>query len=321
MKRRVGILGHGYMGRIRRAALGRRSDAELVRIAEDERSDWREVVADPNVDCVFVCLPNHLTCEAVCRALEAGKHVLAEKPPGTSSDQVRRMAEAEAASGRTLKFGFNHRHHPAVLVAERTVREGNLGEVVWMRGVYGKPWSSDFEAGWRARLALAGGGILMDQGIHLLDVMRALTGGFERVQAVASRTLSREVEDDVMAVLQARSGAVATLHSSHTLHQARFSLELGLTAGTITLEGLATPSGRYGPERLTWRSAQSGHDQTATFADDRSWDIELDEFFTAAGGAAPISVGSTAEALATMILVEAIYAAAGLNRWSSSNNS
>lgn len=321
MKRRAVILGYGYMGTIRRAVLDQRTDCEVVRVVDGEGADWRAAAADPAVDCVFVCLPNHLTCEAVCRALGAGKDVFAEKPPGISVAEVRRMMEAEAASGKALKFGFNHRYHPAVIAAERRVATGELGAILWLRGRYGKPMAPDFGKGWRADRSRAGAGILLDQGIHMLDLMRAFCGGFDEAHAFASASSSSGVEDDLIAILRNARGQLASLHSSHTEWQPLFSLEVGLSEGAVALRGLLSRTGRYGPERLIWRARTESAEHVETFTQDDSWRLELDEFFLAAQGAAPVRVGSTVEALELMLLVEAIYASAGVPGWSSSSSS
>jgi predicted dehydrogenase len=311
VRRRAGILGYGYMGAIRHAALEERADCDVARIFSGEDDGWTEVVDDVALDCVFVCLPSHLTCEAVCRALAAGKDVFAEKPPGLSVDEVRRMMVAQAQSQRTLKFGFNHRYHPAVLAAERALAVGDLGELRWLRGRYGKPREPSFADTWRADPARAGGGILMDQGIHMLDLMCAFGGDFGEVKAFMGATSPGEVEDDVVAVLRTDRGVVATMHSSHTQSPPLFSLELGLEAGSIVLSGLLSRTGRYGPETLTVVRRGEPAAQVEAFTDDKSWRLELDEFFDCAARGAPIRVGSTAEALRVMTLVEAIYASAG----------
>lgn len=311
MKRRAGILGYGYMGTIRHAALEKRDDCEVARIFDGDGSGWRQVVDDASIDCVFVCLPSHLTCEAVCYALEAGKDVFAEKPPGLSVSEVRRMIAAEAKSGRTLKFGFNHRYHPAVLAAKRLVDAGDLGRILWVRGRYGKPMERAFARSWRAERARAGGGIFLDQGIHMLDLMRMLCGDFHEVKAFASASFSTEVEDDLIAILKNDAGQLATLCSSHTQWQPLFSLEVGLSDGALAMEGLLSRSGRYGPEQLRFRTRDDPALHTETFAVDESWSLELDEFFEHARSRTPVRAGSTSDALQLMILVEAIYASAG----------
>jgi predicted dehydrogenase len=311
MRRRAAILGMGYMGTIRLAALETRGDCDIVRTFDGEDASWRVAVDDPAVDVVFVCLPSHLTCEAVCRALEAGKDVFAEKPPGLSVAEVRRMAAAEASSGRALKFGFNHRYHPAVRAAKRRIDENDLGEVLWLRGRYGKPLAPDFAESWRADRARAGGGIFIDQGIHMLDLMRMFAGELERAEAFASSSFSDAVEDDLVAILEAGGGALAILHSSQTSWQPIFSLEIGLRGGLVAIDGLLSQSGRYGPETLRWRTRDDPEMHVETFETDDSWSLELDELFECARTGTPVRVGSTADALQLMILVEAIYASAG----------
>lgn len=311
MKRRAGILGYGYMGTIRHAALEARDDCEVARIFDGADDGWRAVIDDPAVDCVFVCLPNHLTCDAVCRALAAGKDVFAEKPPGVSVAEVRRMIDAEADSDKTLKFGFNHRYHPAVRAAERLIEAGELGALRWLRGRYGKPIAPGFAEGWRADRTLSGGGIFLDQGIHMLDLMRAFAGGFTEARAFASRTFSDEVEDDLVAILRSDAGVLGSLCSSNTQWRPLFSLELGLSGGAIVLSGLLSRTGRYGPERLTWGPRDAPEAHVETFTRDDSWALEIEEFFAAAAGGRPVRVGSTSEALDLMLLVEAIYASAG----------
>ena len=308
---RVGILGHGYMGSIRQAVLQQRTDCEVAAIFDGVGSGWHDVVDDPALDCIFVCLPSHLTCEAVCRSLSTGKHVFAEKPPGLSAAEVRRMMAAESASKKKLKFGFNHRYHPAIRAAKRRIDTGGLGALRWLRGRYGKPIAADFDNSWRADRARAGGGIFLDQGIHMLDLMRMFSGGFNEVKALASASVSEEVEDEMLVILQSEGGALASLHSSHTQWQPIFSLELGLSAGAVTLEGLLSRTGRYGPERMTWRTREDPELHLETFAVDDSWELEIDELFDSAESGAPIQVGSSGEALELMTLVEAIYASAG----------
>jgi 1,5-anhydro-D-fructose reductase (1,5-anhydro-D-mannitol-forming) len=312
---RIGILGYGYMGTIRHVALTSRTDCDVVRIFHTERgpknraASWQEVVDDPSIDAIFVCLPNHLTAPAVCRALRNGKHVFAEKPAGRSLAEVEAMIAAEAASSRVLKFGFNHRYHPAIRAARARIATGELGEIAWLRGRYGKPIPEDFASSWRADFAQAGGGILIDQGIHMLDLFQMLCGDFEEVHAVSATAPERAVEDDVFVVLRNARGQLASLHSSHTQKKPLFSLEVGLTRGELSVDGLLTRTGRYGPERLEWRT-DDGEVHEETFTHDDSWAMEIDSFFRAIREGTPVEVGSTRDARRIMALVDAIYAAA-----------
>lgn len=318
---RIGLLGYGYMGTIRHRVLGERSDVEVVRIFHTEAgvphhaARWQDVVDDPAIDAVFVCLPNDLTAEATCRALASGKHVFAEKPPGVSLAEAERMHEAARASGRTLQFGFNLRQHPAVRALRAKLASGELGALRWMRGVYGKPMASDFASGWRSQRARAGAGILLDQGVHMLDLMLVLSeGGFDEAHAVAATRDGAQVEDDLMAVLETRAGVVASLHSSHAQAPPRFALELGLSRGSARLEGLLTRTGRYGPERFVWGPTDAPERHVETFDVDDSWRREVDAFVECTRSGATPREGSSAQAVALMALVERLYASAGVPR-------
>lgn len=315
---RVGILGFGYMGTIRHRELAVRADGDVRRIfhtaplpeplAGLQANSWEEVVDDPLLDAVFVCLPNHLTLPAVERALSAGKHVFAEKPPGRTLAEAERMATAAGQAARVLQFGFNHRQHPAFRALQEHLSD--RGPVAWLRGVYGKAREPDFEQGWRADPAQAGGGILLDQGIHMLDLMRALMGPVREVQAVAVGT---PLPSEVMVTLVDDCGAVASLHSSQSQWPPRFSLDVGLADGVVSMEGLLSRSGRYGPETLRWRDGDTGEEGERVFTVDDSWAREIDAFMRAARGDGAVEVGSTSEALEVMRLVSRIHDRAGIS--------
>lgn len=314
---KVGILGYGYMGTIRHRVLRERADCEVVAVFHTESDTphhvarWQDVVDDPAIDAVFVCLPNDLTVEATCRALRAGKHVFAEKPPGRTLDEARRMHDTALACARTLQFGFNLREHPSFRALRALVASGELGELRWMRGVYGKPMAPDFASGWRADPARAGGGILLDQGVHLLDLMLVLGGTPARVEAVASTRPPSRVEDEVAMVLEMPGRVVATLHSSHAQSPPRFALELGLSRGAASMEGLLTRTMRYGPERLSWTREGSPRVEHTYDVDD-SWAREIDAFVLAIRASRAPENGSSAESLRLMEVVERVYRSAAL---------
>jgi predicted dehydrogenase len=318
---KIGILGFGYMGEIRFGELRARSDCEVARVFHTDDSAplrsarWQDIVDDPAIDAVFVCLPNHLTCEATIGALSAGKHVFAEKPPGISVREVRAMIAAERASRRTLQFGFDLRQHGAIRRARSLVTDGELGAPRWLRGAYGKPRDHALATSWRSDRARAGGGILLDQGIHLLDVFVMLAGPFDDVHAVAAPA-PPALEDDVMVILRTADGRLASLHSSHTQSPPLFAFDVGLERGAIHVEGLVTKTGRYGSETITWGSLDAPREHRETFATQEAWSREIDAFLAAARAGSRPTTGSTDDALEIMMLVERIHAAAGLDRGS-----
>lgn len=326
----VAIIGYGYMGEIRRRAVLAHPALRLAGIADVKPrpidrmdgvawTDSYDVLIDrDDVDAVFVCVPNRLIPEVACRALATRKHVFCEKPPGRTVADVVRMREAEAASGgRVLMFGFNHRFHPAMLEAKRVVDAGELGRVLYLKGTYGKPGGPGYGPSWRNDPAESGGGILLDQGIHMLDLFRYYGGEFRTVKACCAATLWKmPVEDNAFVVLAGEGGTHAVLHSSATLAKPTFRLEIGLTGGRLLIEGLLSKTGRYGPETLTvGRGGPEGNGRPAesrqAYGDDQSWAIEVANFARAiAAGGTPRQCSSL-DALRAMELVHAAYADSG----------
>ena len=214
-----------------------------------------------------------------------------------------------------MKYGFNHRYHDSVRDALAVVRTQRLGEVINLRGVYGKSAIINFESDWRTKRAIAGGGILLDQGIHMVDLLRLFAGDFESVHAVVSNGhWKHNVEDNVYATLRTASGVVAMLHSSATQWRHRFNLEIALTKGSLILSGILSGSKSYGAETLTVVTA-SEHDrgdpreETVRYNQDNSWRDEIADFAEAVLADRPVIDGSSAEALKTMHLLYRIYCA------------
>lgn len=323
---RVGIAGYGVVGqrrrqfidqhpRLRTVAVCDRVFDEPVTLPDGIRAfpDYRRLLEQP-LDALFVSLPNYLAPEVTIAGLERGLHVFCEKPPGRDVADVVRVREVEARRpGQKLKYGFNHRYHDSVREALRLVRSGELGEIINLRGVYGKSKIIPFSGGWRASRAMAGGGILLDQGIHIVDLMRLFCDDFVDVQSfVSNRFWRHDVEDNAYALMRDAAGRIAMLHSSATQWQHRFALEIALTGGYLELRGLLTGSKSYGEERLiVGRRDESdtgtAREEIVTYIDDPSWRLEIEEFATALDGNGAIEVGTSADALATMIQVYRIY--------------
>lgn len=324
----VGILGYGYMGEIRKRYLDLNPNCSVEAIFHTEElkgdfryfSNWKDVVKDDSLDAIFVCLPNFLIKEAVILGLELGKHVFAEKPPGISVKQVEEMIKAEKKSGKKLKFGFNHRYHPAIMKAKELTASGIFGNILWMRGRYGKSVDENFSSNWRSKKKYAGGGILMDQGIHMLDLMLHFCGDFQEAKAfVSNQYWKGDVEDNVFAILRNDRGQVASLHSTMTQWRYLFALEIFLERGYIVINGLLSKSGRYGQEKLDYATSRTPSPYAAhtevtstTFNTDLSWKLEIEEFIEAIIEDKDIRIGNTSDAIKLMTLIEKIYVDAGI---------
>jgi predicted dehydrogenase len=324
---RVGIAGFGKMGQIRAAAIEQSGAARVALVYTPEpipdcpyplAGSIEAVVTSPELDAIFVCLPNYLNAPTTIAALGRGKHVFCEKPPALDAAELKGVIAAERAADRILMYGFNHRHHAGVVTMKEIIDGARFGRILWMRGRYGKRVDGDYLSTWRARKELAGGGILLDQGIHMLDLFLYMAGEpFDEVKAMISNLYWKtpDIEDNVFAMLRnKKSGLCASLHSTMTQWRHLFSLEVFLERGYLVLNGLKTSSETYGEEILTiaknrttapaatWEDEDKLH-----FADDTSWRSEIDDFLRAVEGGGPVAKGSSAQALTVMELVDAIY--------------
>lgn len=325
---RVGIIGFGKMGQIRAAAAEKIPDVRVVKVFDqvyEPETDYpkaanaEEILTDPDIDVVFVCMPNWFNKPYTIAALNNGKHVFCEKPPAFNAAEVREIQEAETASRKTLMYGFNHRQHLAVIRMKTLVESGDLGKILWMRGRYGKSVDADYLKGWRSKRELAGGGILLDQGIHMLDLFLHIGGQtFDDIHAFVSSLYWKQdgIEDNVFATMRnTDSGMTASLHSTMTQWRHLFSLEIFLEKGYLVLNGLKTGSGTYGDEELVIAKNRSAapaalweDEERVIYHIDTSWAFEAQHFFEAIRTGTKPRYGSSADAHAVMDLIDRIYA-------------
>jgi predicted dehydrogenase len=323
---RVGIAGYGVVGKRRRQFIDQHPRLKTIAICDQIFSepgtmpdgvhcyqDYRMLLEEP-LDVLFISLPNYLAAEVTIAGLQSDLHVFCEKPPGrTVADVEEVIAVEKRHPGKILKYGFNHRYHESVREALRIINSGELGEVINMRGVYGKSKIIPFSGGWRAERKYSGGGILLDQGIHMVDLMRLFCGEFTEVKSyVSNRYWQHDVEDNVYALMRDSHGRIAILHSSATQWQHRFSLDIALSEGYLELRGILSGSKSYGEEKLiVGRRDESdtgtAREETVTYLEDNSWRDEIHEFADAIVNGSTIQNGTSADALGTMKLVYLIY--------------
>jgi len=325
---RVGIAGYGIVGKKRRFFIDRHPFLKTVAVCDQEFEGSGEVVdgvkcfktyqslLSERLDVLFVSLPNYLAPEVTIAGLEKGFHVFCEKPPGRNIKDIEGVLAVNKYRPRyLLKYGFNHRYHDSVKEALRFVRSGELGEIINLRGFYGKSKMVPFEGNWRSSREFAGGGILLDQGIHMVDLMRLFCGEFSEIKSyVSNQFWQHDVEDNVYGLLRDEKGRVAILHSSATQWQHRFLLEISLTKGYLKLEGILSGSKSYGEEKLVIgrrnNSPTGTHrEEIVTYLDDNSWRDEIDEFAQAILNNEDILSGTAEDAYKTMKTVYAIYRA------------
>lgn len=321
---RVGIIGYGKMGRIRHNVLQALENVSVQSLFDPQPFDTElkvaesaeSIICDPKIDAIFICTPNSFNKQFTIEGLRAGKHVFCEKPPAFTAGDVDEIRQVESASGKVLMYGFNHRHHGSIRHMKSLVESNEYGRILWMRGRYGKSVDSTYYENWRAKKELAGGGILIDQGIHMLDLFLHLGGGFDKIHAsVSNRFWNLEVEDNVFATLESsETGICASLHSTMTQWRHLFSLEVFLEKGYFVLNGLKTSSNTYGDETLSLAKNRSAapaatweDEEHITYHNDHSWEIEIKEFISAIRENRAVTAGSSLDALNLMKIIDKIY--------------
>jgi len=219
--------------------------------------------------------------EVSAAALEAGKHVLVEKPAARNIEELQRVIAAQKRSGKLVHVGFNHRYHPALLKAKQLHDERALGDMMFVRGRYGHGGRIGYDREWRADPKLAGGGELIDQGVHLIDLARLFLGDFHEVEGFAHTYYwDMPVDDNAFLLLRTKNEKTAALHVSSTEWKNLFSLEIYGRNGKLHAEGLG---GSYGLERLAWYRMlpEMGPPETTIWEfprADESWRLETNEF-------------------------------------------
>ncbi len=339
MTLRVGVIGCGLIGR-RRAEIVRQSHDKLVVVADvDERrakvlgeemgclatTAWQEVVARDDVDAVVVSTTNKWLAPITVSALRCGKHVLVEKPAARTPAEAADILRAADGVRLVVAVGFNHRYHKAIWKAHELFTQGAIGEIMFMRCRYGHGGRPGYDKEWRADPEIAGGGELLDQGIHAVDLFRWFLGDFSEAFGFTSTCFwdlgyfppcdrdghqheGHRAEDNGFALFRTATGKIASLHASWTQWKNIFSFEVFGRDGYLIVEGLG---GSYGTERLTWgrRRPESGPPDEERFdfpGPDVSWEAEWREFVTAIReGRGPLA--SSYDGRQALRMVHAVY--------------
>lgn len=327
-KLRVGIAGYGIVGKRRHACIDRNSGFELVGVCDrsfngvgslsdgvNYYSNYSDLLKQ-DIDVLVVCLTNDVAAQVTIDALDLGLHVFCEKPPGRNVEDIMRVIEHEKRQTNVkLMYGFNHRYHDSVRDALRIISSQELGKIINMRGIYGKSKLVTFDqSDWRTKREIAGGGVLLDQGIHMVDLMRLFAGEFTDVQSyISNRHWGFDVEDNAYALMRTDDGIIGMLNSSATQWRHRFNLEINLEGGSVILGGILSGTKSYGAETLTVVTVDHDSDngdpreQVTRYNQDPSWQDEVDLFLKYIVSDEKVESGSSLDALNTMKLVYRIY--------------
>ena len=271
--------------------------------------DWRIVINDPAIDMVMIATPHVSLAEIAYAAVEQGKHVLLEKPAAISSEALRPLMKLAKQTKRCVHIGFNHRYHRALQKAKELVEAGALGPLMFVRARYGHGGRLGYDKEWRADPAISGGGELIDQGVHLIDLARWFLGDFTEVSGFSKTYYwDMPVEDNGFMLLKTATQQVAFLHASCTEWKNLFSFEIYGQHGKLDINGLG---GSYGVERLTYYKMlpEMGPPETSAWEfpmRDHSWEMELKDFVNAIEHKRASSA-SLEDACAALEIVEKIY--------------
>lgn len=319
---KVGIIGCGLIGRKRAIALG--NGDELIGCCDLNPETAREfsgifnctsysavndLIKNSGVDAVVVAVINKDIEHIAVNALEQGIHVLAEKPLGRNAEEARNMVVLAQRVKKILKTGFNHRFHPAISKAKELFDSGEIGPLMFIRGRYGHGSRPGMEKEWRSSRDLCGGGELLDQGVHLIDLSRWFGGEIKSAFGkVGTKFWPIEVEDNGFMFLQSENNTDIQLHVSWTNWKNIFSFELFGTKGYLKIEGLG---GSYGPEILEYgkRKPEGGRPDIRIFEfppEDISWITEWQEFKSAITESRE-PLGNGVDGLRANQVIEAVY--------------
>jgi predicted dehydrogenase len=328
-KLKVGIAGYGIVGQRRRIFIDANPHLSTVAVSDvkfledgilpdgTQYFDTYQKLFICELNVLFVSLPNYLAAEATIAGLKHGLHVFCEKPPGRNVEDIRNVIRTEKEHpDLKLKYGFNHRYHNSVLEAKKVIESGRYGEIINIRGVYGKSNIIPFASGWRSERKYAGGGILLDQGIHMLDMIRYFAGDFDEIKSFISNDYWRhDVEDNAYAMMRNKKGCVVMIHSTATQWQHKFRLEITLREALIELTGILSGSKSYGEEKLrivprnNESEVGSFQEMTNLYLEDNSWCHEIDEFADIIIQNKSVDNGNSTDALKVMEMVYRIYGA------------
>ncbi len=324
---RVGLIGAGLQGHRRAKVLRFGLGERLVAVSDTNahigqrlsslyqaalEPDWRNLINHAGIDAVIICTPSHLHFDMVKDLLNAGKHVLCEKPLALEIHQAETLVEIARERGLKLKCGFNHRHFPGIAQAKKWCDEGKLGSLLLGRcrhGIIGRP---GYDKDWRAQPQMSGGGELMDQGFHAIDLFRWFFGEFEEVIGATSTYFwpIAPLEDNVFAFFKTSRGQVASLHNSWTQWKNLFSFEIIGTEGGLEVEGLG---GSYGTQKLKFYPKsfeRPFQNEVIEYrGDDSSFKMEWEEFADSIQmNREPLGNGQ--DGLESLKLVKGVYASA-----------
>jgi predicted dehydrogenase len=321
-KLRVGIIGAGLIGNKRAKIIKDLNEEELVMVVDIDKEkaksmaenyncefadNWQELVKRPDIDIVIVSTTNNFLAPISIAALKNKKHVLCEKPFGRNVKESKAVLKVAQNSHRLIKVGFNHRFHQAISQAKKIFDEGKIGKILFIRSRYGHGGRLGMEKEWRLNKKISGGGVIVDQGVHIIDLCRYFVGDFNKVYGIAKSKFWKTKLDDNTFVLMENKNVTASFHVSTTNWKNIFSFEIFGDKGFLNIEG---KGGSFGEETLTFgkRKPEFGVPEIEIFkfSGDTSWQEEWKNFISAVKFGKKI-IGDGRDGFEANRIIEAIY--------------
>ncbi len=323
---RVGVIGFGVVGKRRKKYILENKFYKLICISDISfkkdnahnkiiyYKDYKRFTKH-DLDAVFITLPNYLAVKVTSFFLKKNIHVFCEKPPSRNYKELKSLKKILNNNNKLkLKYGFNHRYHGSVKKAENLINSKIYGKIINLRAVYGKSKIVTFGKNeWRAKRKFSGGGILLDQGIHLLDLITKFGGEFTKFKSFISNSYWKyDIEDNAFAIMKNKNkNIIASIHSTATQWEHKFSLEITLERALIILSGILSGTKSYGQEKITIIPKPSikknQKKRIFQFYKDSSWKEEIDEFAKIINKNMKVETGSYQDALNVMRMIDKIY--------------
>ena len=320
---KIGIAGYGVVGKIRRKIIDSIPGLKIVAISDKNPKnkisskeikffDSYNKLFNENLDILFISLPNKYAADATIKALKKNINVFCEKPPARNINELRKVLKefSKKKSKIKLKYGFNHRYHDSIILAKKIIDSKKYGKLINLKGLYGKSKIITFAGQWRSIKSIAGGGILLDQGIHLLDLIRFFCGEFKEIKSLISNSYwKHKVEDNAYVIMRSNKNIVAMLHSTATQWQHQFRIEITLEKAQINLSGILSGSKTYGQEKIEIQPKlfKNKKNTIIKFKKDLSWKREVQEYINCIKLNRKIYNGTIHDAMQVMKMIDIIY--------------
>ena len=330
MKKKIktAIAGYGVVGKKRHFYLKQNPNFSVVAICDQNKDNFDtkyhqinffesyKKLLSMDLDAVFICMSNDMAAEVTIAFLKNNINVFCEKPPARNLKELKKVIIQEKKNPNIkLMYGFNHRYHDSVQEALKIIKSNKLGKIINIKGSYGKSQLITFnQTTWRTKRSIAGGGVLLDQGIHIVDLIRLFIGEIIEVKSFISNNFWKfDVEDNAYAILRTSKNVYAIIHSSATQWRHRFNLEINLTKGSLILEGILSGSKSYGEEKLTIVQANPFKDngnpkeKIIKYVNDPSWKKEIQNFADIIKNNKSVVQSSSTDAANCMKVIYDIY--------------